>query len=335
MRHLVVCLVVAVGCGGGDGISRPSVATNQGNVCDEVAQVACYNLYSCCSEGEIENALNVNEPRSQDECVGDFKRLCVRALAQVQFSLDKQRVQFDATTMDTCLAAIEAPDGTCATVSSMLPWTVACMTTAWKGITADGSMCNFGYECSVDSTCNASGVCAAKPGSGQPCGSGCATNLFCSNTGMCAPLPGSGQSCASGFVCMKGLFCDTNSPSPTCQMLRDTGQACTGNQSCVSSKCIPGICAGTGQQCFANNQCSMHCSNNNNFCSQDSNCGVGTCSMTATSCSFPSDCVGVGNTCNFTNRCVPGTCGGSITCADNELTVDYCKNALSTLPIPH
>ena len=191
MRIFAVCLVMAVGCGGGN--SRPSVSSTQDNVCGEIAKVACFNLYSCCSESDIEKALGVSDPRTEDECKTDVERLCDPQLAQLNFSLKNNRVRFDAKAMNSCLSAIEAPDGTCAMVSTMLPWTAACMNSAWVGITADGAACNFSYECGMDSTCSASAVCTPKPTSGQPCGNGCASGLYC-NLGTCAPQVGAGQS---------------------------------------------------------------------------------------------------------------------------------------------
>jgi len=336
MRLFAVGLVIAVGCGGGDGNGRPSVGTTQANVCGEVAKVACYNMYSCCSEGEIETRLHVTDPRTQDECVTDMERLCDRSLARIDFSLKNNRVRFDAATMNSCLSAIEAPADTCATLSTMLPWADACMTSAWVGITADGAACNFANECGVDSTCATSGLCTPKPTVGQPCGTGCASGLYC-NVTTCAAQLGAGQTCSSTTQCTKGLFCDLAALTPTCTALHDTGQACTGSASCTSGRCNPGTCSGTGGSCFTNAGCFAHCSNNTFSCTlgQDATCGLGTCSTGGT-CSLAGACAGTTGTgtCTFPNHCVAGSCDGSVVCADNELTVDYCTGALSALPVP-
>jgi Dickkopf-like protein len=330
MRKFAVCLVVAVGCGGGD--SRPSVNSTQDNVCGEVAKVACFNMYSCCSEGEIEKTLGVSDPRTEDECKADVERLCTPSLAQRNFSLKNNRVRFDAKAMNACLSAIEAPDGTCATLSAILPWTAACMNSAWTGITADGATCNFTYECGTDSTC-AAGVCTPKPASGQPCGTGCASGLFCNNVGKCASQVGAGQTCTSDPQCMKGLFCDFSATSPTCTAPRDNGQPCIGNASCISNKCTPGMCANTNFTCSTSAQCNGTCSNNSAFfCFTDEQCGIGTCSVGGTQCFSPGSC-GTGGTCVFPNRCISNACLGGV-CVDNELTVDYCQGALSALPVP-
>jgi len=329
MRAAALCLVIAVGCGG-DGNGRPSVSTTADNVCGQLARVACFNMYSCCAESEIESRLGVTDPRTEDQCITDFERRCDRSLARIEFSRKNNRVRFDSAAMNACLQAIEAPDGTCATVSTMLPWTAACMTSAWVGITPDGGACNFAYECGADSTCPVSQACTPKPRSGQPCGTGCASGLFC-NVGMCAPLLSSGQACAATAQCQTGLFCDLAATAPTCTALHETGQACTSNASCASNKCNPGTCAASGNTCTANTQCTGTCSNSPTIsCTLDSTCGAGTCSVGGAAC-FTAGTCNVTGTCVFPNRCTGATCVGAV-CADNELTVDYCQGALSALP---
>src|SRR4051812_28901240 len=135
MRVFAMCVVIAAGCGGSDGNGRPSVKTTEDNACSEEARVACYNMYSCCSEGEIEQRLRVTDPRTEDECISDVERLCERSLARIEFSRHNNRVRFDAAALNSCLSAIEAPADTCATISTALPWVAACMTSAWTGIT--------------------------------------------------------------------------------------------------------------------------------------------------------------------------------------------------------
>ncbi len=107
------CLVAAVGCGGDDGVG---IDTSQSNVCDEIAEVACHNLYNCCTEHEIQVFLRVSEPRTQVQCREDVKRSCERDIASLNFSIEQNRLRFDPNLMNNCLAAIVAPDATCAEV---------------------------------------------------------------------------------------------------------------------------------------------------------------------------------------------------------------------------
>src|SRR4029079_11141538 len=84
-------LLVIGGCGGDDG-GRPSVSTAEDTVCDAVADVACFNMFQCCSEGEIENALGVSDPRTESECRDDVRAICERQKAAIDFSIQHNRV---------------------------------------------------------------------------------------------------------------------------------------------------------------------------------------------------------------------------------------------------
>jgi len=336
MRLTLGMIVVVTACGG-DGGGPPSINANKDNACSQIAAVACYNMYTCCSEGEIEDRLGVTDPRTEAQCNDDLTRLCERDIASYTFSIANGRVTFDGKTLDDCLKALIAPADTCATIASVLPWADACMDSAWVGAVADGGTCDYPYECaSLDSYCAPNRTCTAKPTQGQPCiSAGCATGLYCSSMGTCQPQAGENQPCTTTGQCLKDLFCDFSATMPVCTALRDGGQPCTGNQTCKSSQCVPGTCAITGNSCYTNSNCYMHCANSTSYCTQDSSCGTGMCSMTATYCTVPTDCTGVGNTCVFPIKCVTGTCQGNPVCADAHLTVDYCDAALSSLPVPH
>jgi hypothetical protein len=341
MRSIVkVCVgawISMFGCGD-DGVS---ISTTADNVCGEVAEVACHDMYRCCSEGEIENYLNVMTPRSEGECRDDIRKRCERAIAPFDDGLANKRLRFDSNLMDDCLEALVAPDGTCASIETMLPWQEACMESAWVGIVASGGDCRFTYECEGGSAgsayCAPNRACKARPTENQPClNEPCATGLYCATTGpsrTCKRLLGAGAMCNSTAECDKTLFCDTQG-SRTCQALRQGGETCTSNQLCASGQCIPGVCSITGQGCYRGQDCGMRCETSGNFCSQDSNCGNGTCSMTGGTCSGPGGCTGgIGDVCNFAIHCVAQTCQGDIVCEDNYLRVDYCTGALSNLPI--
>ena len=100
---LWICLVA---CGGG-----VSVSTNASNVCSEIAEVACHNVYKCCSEGEIEDFLGVDEPRTEPQCKEDVRRTCERNIAKLDAAIEEKRVRFDSDLMNNCLEAIVAPSG--------------------------------------------------------------------------------------------------------------------------------------------------------------------------------------------------------------------------------
>src|SRR5439155_19798939 len=141
-----------------------------------------------------------------DECRADVRSLCERQKAIIDFSVKNNRVQFDAKVLNDCLSAIEAPDGTCATIGSMLPWTTACLESAWTGTVATGGQCDFAIECAQDNLCSASRLCTALPGNGMPCPTGaCPSGLFCNGT--CQPLVAEGGTCMASVPCQRALFC--------------------------------------------------------------------------------------------------------------------------------
>lgn len=330
---LMIALLIVVGCGGGGG--KPQVNANKDNVCGQIADVACYNLYQCCSESQIESYLRVTDPRTEDQCRSDVTRLCEQRVGIVDASIKAGRVTFDGKIMNSCLSALTLPDNACSTVSSTLPWTAACMTTAWVGAVANGGMCSYRYECAdANSYCAANQTCTALPTDGMACSvAGCASGTFCTG-GTCRALLGAGAQCNSTAQCMKGMYCN-NAATRVCATLQGPGQPCTGNQSCQSNQCLPGVCSGTTNTCFANTDCGGHCSNNANaFCTVDGNCGNGTCSVGGATCNSPAQCVGIGNTCVFPNTCVLSSCVGDVVCADTQIKVDYCTGAVGALPAP-
>jgi len=334
MRLLMGVSLVLVGlvaCG--DGVS---VSTSASNVCSEVAKVACHNMYRCCSEGEIENFLNTDDARTEPQCQVDVERICERSIAKLDAGIEAKRVKFDSDTMNKCLEALVAPDDACAIVDTMLPWTEECMDSAWVGLVADGGQCFASFECaSKTSACAPNQTCTPLGTEGQPCGQlGCATGFFCqagTTTPTCRAQLGAGQACASTTQCLKPLFCDFQSATPTCTDRLNGGEKCSSDQNCKSSQCIPGICQGTTLDCFDNTDCSRHCADDGSFCTMDSNCGLGTCSISGFSCSSAAGCTQAGETCNFPVKCLPGVCEGEPVCTTAQLVADYCTGALNVI----
>lgn len=325
---ILLCLVAC-----GDGID---VDANADNVCSEIAKVACHNLYQCCSEGEIEDFLNVSEPRTEPQCQEDVRRLCVRAVARLDAAISAKRMRFDSDTMNSCLRALVAPDDACATVETTLPWAEECMNSAWVGLVADGGQCFGTFECgSRDSFCAPNQTCTAKPTNGQACSTaiGCATGHFC-QAGTCRPQSGAGQPCTSTTQCQGTLFCDFSAATPVCTEVRDGGEPCTSDAGCKSGDCIPGTCEGSAQSCFTSATCGRRCTNNGNPCSVPSQCEVsGTCSITTTmTCSAQNNtCTALGETCVFPPVCQPAACVGNPVCSQAQLVVDYCQGAIEQI----
>jgi Dickkopf N-terminal cysteine-rich region len=337
MRTAIACgvFVVLVSCGN----HGPDIDTTQDNVCDQIAEVACFDLYQCCSEGEIERTLMVSDPRTQAECQSDLTTRCKRVIADLDFSIKNKHEKFDAKVMNDCLKEFVAPENTCVTVETVKPWAMACMTSAWTGTVATGGTCDFIYECAPNNFCGTNRVCTALPTEAMPCSvQGCASGLFCDNAAaggpVCRALLGTGIPCTSANQCQKGLFCDLGAPvgMRTCTPQLANGATCGTSLACTSTLCLTGTCSVTGFTCSTDAACEGRCSNNNVLCTADNQCGQGTCSIGGTPCTLPTDCTMPGSVCVLPGKCNLGKCTGNI-CADPHLTVDYCTNALSDLPV--
>jgi len=331
---IIIALCLFMGCSNDGG--KPQINTNKDNVCDQTASVACYNMYQCCSEGQIENFLNVSDPRTESECVSDLTRLCEQQIGVVDASIAAGRMTFDSSVMNACLKALIAPDNNCSSVSAMLPWATACMNSAWVGTVAVGGACSHNFECAnPDSAfCAPNQICTALPTEGMPCTGGlnCAAGFYCGG-GTCHAQLGAGGMCTANQQCQTGNYCNNAQPR-VCAPRQGPGQPCTGNQSCESNRCLPGVCTGSTTTCFASSDCGGRCSNSNTFCFQDRDCGAGACSVGGAPCTTATQCTGTGNTCVFPSTCNLITCAGNIVCADTEVEADYCTGAVTSIPTP-
>ncbi len=93
-------------------------------------------------------------------------------------------------------------------------------------------------------TCDGTGACSL--GAGQsPCPGGYA----CLSAAAC------GATCADDTDCQTGYFCALGVGSPTCQIKRLNGDACTADAQCQSTHCQNGYCCATGKCCGL----SLHC----------------------------------------------------------------------------
>jgi hypothetical protein len=333
--YAVVLIATAVIAAGGCGDDGVNIDTSADNVCGTIAAVACHNIYDCCTEHEIETFLHVTERQDEDQCKADVQRSCERNEAVLKESLDKKRVKFDANIMNNCLAAVEAPSGTCSEVleQATLPYQDACMRTAWVGLVPADGECQNSYECagSPDAYCSATQTCVARPGHGEPCASGCSHEFYCA-LNICQPKLPVGASCAAGGVCEDKLFCDTTQTMPTCIEPLAAGSACTTSAACESKDCLPGTCAGTTSTCYKDTDCGGRCADDGSFCSNSGNCAIGTCQMTGFSCSTPTQC-GTGDTCVFPVACILGDCIGDPVCSTPRVVVDYCDAATSEFSV--
>jgi len=321
-----------VGCDNDDAVV---IDTTAENFCDVIADVACHNLYQCCTEGEIENYLQVSEPRTELECREDVLRRCSRVAVTLQDSITAGRVTFDAARMNECLNAVIAPIDTCSSVVTEYPWEMACEESAWVGTVALGGSCVFSHDCqgAPDNYCSPTQKCAAKPTAGQPCGAGCATPYYCTTSNICQPRQGPGAACTSNAQCIEDLYCDfTALPTPVCAVKQPGGSACTSDLGCVSGTCVPGQCVGSTQECYRDADCYGRCGGTGSICTQSSQCSTGTCSVGGNPCTSNTSCTATNDMCIFPITCVPGDCVGDPVCTSQTLTVNYCA-ATTQIPL--
>jgi hypothetical protein len=333
---IAVGILAAGSLAGCDNDGAPEIDVTASNYCEEVAKVACYNVYRCCTEGEIEGFNGVEDVRTEAECVTDTTIRCEREIAALTWSIAEGRLSFEGSVMTPCLEALITPVETCATVYSELPWADACEEPfGFVGTVPNGSQCYFSYECAggENSYCTPSRVCAAKPTQGMPCGSGCAPAYYC-DVGTCAARLGAGGLCIADEQCAEDLFCDIGGTG-MCTPLKLLGEACTENDHCDSGRCVPGQCSHDAtESCFMDADCATVCEDDLSQCfGQDSVCnpGGGTCAVGGAVC-FSDGACGVNGPCNFTVQCVPQTCGGTIVCGDNTVLVNYCSAFQNQVP---
>ncbi len=325
--------VVAVGvsaCGGGGG--GPSVDVSEEDLCTAVAEVACYDLYSCCTEGEIEDFLGVREPLTEEQCREDARILCERGTASAMWSAENDRLELNAAVLEDCLRAIIAPDDTCVVVASQAPWAMACVGSAWTGLVASGGSCFYDYECAQPrSTCGADRTCKPPASQGQECYAvQCAEGLYCDGS-ICQALRVEGSNCTGSYQCVEETFCDFN--TGRCTAPAAIGAPCHDYNGCVpGASCLPGSCP-DGNSCFVDADCSSVCESSGFFCFDDSDCGIGTCSVSGFSCYSNFDCNGGTDVCDFPYQCLPATCQGDSVCVENYSSFDYCEDALSNISL--
>jgi len=189
---------------------KPSVAVTAGNICEQVAMVACYDMYRCCDDSQIEAQLGTTSVPTQDACAGSVRDACAANpdLAKFSDSVANQHMTFDASVVNACLHALLEPGSTCV-ISGIPPWVSACMASAWTGTVPSGAPCAYDRECAnAEDYCGtAMLVCVPKPHQGQPCNpGGCTPGTYCAGS-TCMNLTSINGPCATDPQCGPGNHC--------------------------------------------------------------------------------------------------------------------------------
>jgi hypothetical protein len=337
MKKLSLCLAAlyclalpGLSCGGEDN-PRPGVKVTETNLCSAIADVACYNMFRCCTGAQIEEALGLTQSTTVEECQRDVKLRCKENLAAVFWSVARTATTINAQAYKACLDAVIAPKETCFLHQSVLPWEGLCDPSLLiQGRLGAGLACYYDHECLINHYCAPDNKCRALPTAGQPCPQFiCASGLFCNwQTGNCESLRGIGQVCDSSDECAENLFCDHNQTDPSCQSQRGVGAACAGDYECASGYCVPGIC-NDGSGCFVDGDCTGLCVGTTDTCYDQTDC-EGTCSVYGGICYSEYDCDYTnGEVCNQPE--CQATCNGSPVCGEQYRVIDYCEDALYML----
>lgn len=112
----------------------------------------------------------------------------------------------------------------------------------------DGPACDEG-EC-VEGTC----VAGVENDPCDPSFPACQAGLVCDadaadpSKGVCVPAPATGEACIDG-QCNGGDFCNAQDQ---CEALHAAGEACGGDEECVSGTCLnAGVCSATAPSCYS------------------------------------------------------------------------------------
>jgi hypothetical protein len=334
MRKLVVHVFIIgamlAGCKS-DEEGRPAVSVSASDFCTATAEVACYNMFKCCTGAQIEEFLGLVQTTDRSACERDVKLLCQENMAEILWSMEWGRVSVDTAAWNSCLQALLAPEAVCFVVRESAPWREACNLEKFHGTVGSGLSCQNQYECIPNNYCGVDQKCHPYKGLNEVCATGdCSSGLYCDyDTYTCLGLKSQGQVCDYSSQCAESLFCETpTTGNPTCQALRSTGMNCTDSAQCTSDYCIPGMCD-DGNSCFTEEDCSGTCEGSGDYCY-----GTGTCSaicvISGSYCYDNPDCTQTGDNCN-THPVCERTCMGQPVCGQVVGVIDYCEDALESL----
>jgi hypothetical protein len=206
MKHGVLVLLLAVGCGDGGGSRGPVAESEYGR---EAATIFCAKAYRCCNTGELSELMSSGSFTNEAGCVDHFAD---------EFGTDIDSVEYHSDAAGDCLdyadgASCEdyfnggatAADPSCGQIfTGTLPDDAPCA----SDIQCTSGYCEFDLETS-------SQTCTQRPGEGDDCEFQCADGFACID-GTCSEPLDDGETCEFGPECMSG-YCDDSgecSPAP-------------------------------------------------------------------------------------------------------------------------
>lgn len=210
---LPLSLVTLAACGGGGG-GGGSGGVSLDDLGSTYAAAYCQKAEECCTADELHDLTFVDTEAQCELFIGGlFDQYLVPALRDGE---DAGRLDYDGDAMGACVDAVA--DLTCDQFAAYIHADGAfnACDNPFTPHVDDGGECGSDSDCvsgwcdgdSFDTSGNLSyGMCATRPGVGDPCPSfECAEGAYCSGGTCVETLPG-GSDCASGDECQSGT-CD-------------------------------------------------------------------------------------------------------------------------------
>ena len=314
--------------------NQVSVKVTEANLCNEVAEVMCHNIFECCEYRSIEARFGVENVTSKSACLRDVKLSCEDATSELRYAIDKKRASINVATMEACLKSLVVGDDGCFPVLN--EFATQCSKDLVKGKQGEGKECLNDFECAADGFCGGDMKCHSLLAQGEACSvttSICKPGLYCTladgdTTSTCRPLKSAGEACTTSSECGDNLYCDR--ANDVCAAYKAIGELCDNTTPCESGNCLSGTCP-DGDLCADDYDCGTgYCEMSGGTCETDADCG-GTCENSGYSCSadYPCSnaCLYNGDTCDVDDDCFYGECAVSgDSCYDDAScgADDYC-----------
>ena len=165
------------GCPTEDG--DPAVDLSVDKYCKQLADVACHNMWHCCTGYQIEDMLGITISVEPDECRRDVELICEDNMATILWAAYKGSVVLVEEDANACFQSLVLA-GECFQHVSEVPWLRWCEDDHWRGTLQPGQDCLYSFECQDGAYCAADRKCKAFPKDGQECPAYiCAPGLFC------------------------------------------------------------------------------------------------------------------------------------------------------------
>ncbi len=177
---------------------------------ETMAEAQCDRLFDCCAEDELKLVLGGTDSIDKDTCVENLKQQFGAFFGpSVEEAQTKNRISVDISKIAACGEAIKTQS--CENIaddSTQIQRFQACQNAVIAEQEPAG-FCDHNYECK-------SGFCVSDE-----------------DGGSCKEVTEVGDACQS-LSCFRGQYCGDDD---TCLALKEDGEMCTADASCMSSKC--------------------------------------------------------------------------------------------------